>query len=61
MKRKFDICRDFDAWKCWELGCDNVEERLIYNDNSEIVDEELFCNGDFTNIETCPLKRHFEQ
>ena len=48
-------------YKCWDLGCYDVEENLIYDENGEIIDEELFCNGDFSNIETCPLKKHIEQ
>lgn len=61
MQRKFDYCNDFDPYKCWDLGCYDVEENLIYDENGEIIDEELFCNDDFSNIETCPLKKHIEQ
>ena len=61
IQRKFDYCNDFDPYKCWDLGCYDVEENLIYDENGEIIDEELFCNGDFSNIETCPLKKHIEQ
>ena len=60
MKRQFDICRDFDPYKCWDLGCIEVEDSLIYDENGEIVDEELFCGSDFTDPEKCPLKRHIE-
>ena len=61
IQRKFDYCNDFDPYKCWDLGFYDVEENLIYDENGEIIDEELFCNGDFSNIETCPLKKHIEQ
>lgn len=60
MKREFDIYRDFDPYKCWELDCVDVVENPIYDENGEIVDEELFCGGDFTCLEKCPLRRHIE-
>lgn len=60
MKREFDICQDFDPYKCWDLGCYDVEENLIYDGNGEIVDEELYCGGDFSSIKTCPLRKHIE-
>ena len=58
MKRKFSYCNDFDPYKCLDLGCYDVEENLIYEENGEIIDEEMFCNGDFSNIEICPLKAY---
>lgn len=52
MKRKFNIYRDFDSYKCWDLDCIEVEDNLIYDENGEIVDEELFCGGDYKNPES---------
>ena len=40
MQRKFDYCNDFDPYKCWDLGCYDVEENLIYDENGEIIDED---------------------
>ncbi len=60
MKREFDICRDFDPYKCWDLGCYDVEDSLIYDENGEIVDEELYCGGDCSSVETCPLRKNIE-
>ena len=60
MKREFDIHTDFDPHKCWELGCCEVDEQPIYDEDGNIEDEMLFCAGDYTNSETCPLKKFIE-
>jgi hypothetical protein len=60
MNSVFDICRDFDPYKCWDYDCYDVEENLIYDENGEIVDEELYCSRDVSSVEICPLRKRIE-